>query len=324
MSVYPIRRISMKKSLIVFLTFIGLAAASCRVEQDSLVIFHAGSLSVPFKHIVDAFSAKYPEISIQAEAAGSRTCARKITELNRKADILASADATVITTLLYPKYADFCVNFATNEMGIMYSAKSRFADKITSINWPDILLHPEVQYGHSDPNADPCGYRTLLCWKLAGLYFKRPSLYDELRKECPLKNIRPKETDLLALLESGELDYIFIYRSVAKEHHGFYLELPQEMNLGSQNMVSLYKKVSVEISGSSPGKKIIRHGAPIIYGITIPKNARFPKRAEMFLDFILSPKGQGILKKRSHLRIISPTVDHPEVLPFRLKARFKR
>ncbi len=313
----------MKKSLIVVLSVFGLIAASCRVDHDSLVIFHAGSLSVPFKHIVDAFSAKYPEISIQTEAAGSRTCARKITELNKKADILASADSAVITTLLYPQYADYCINFAANEMCIMYSAKSRFADEITSVNWPDILLRPEVEFGHSDPNADPCGYRTLLCWKLAGFYFKRPRLYDELTKKCPLKNIRPKETDLLALLDAGELDYIFIYRSVAEQHHKLYLELPREINLGSQSMAALYKTADVAISGSSPGKKIIRHGAPIIYGITIPRNARSPKRAEIFLDYILSPQGQGVLKKWSHLKIIPPTVDHPEVLPMRLKSRFK-
>ncbi len=48
--------------------------------------------------------------------------------------------------------------------------------KIDAGNWHEILLRPDVQYGHSDPNSDPCGYRSLLTWQLAEKYYKIENL----------------------------------------------------------------------------------------------------------------------------------------------------
>lgn len=46
------------------------------------------------------------------EAAGSRDCARKIRDLKRPCDVLASADYLVIEQLLVPDYADWNICFA--------------------------------------------------------------------------------------------------------------------------------------------------------------------------------------------------------------------
>jgi len=47
--------------------------------SGKVIIFHAGSLSVPFKHLEMAVETKYTKLDIVLEAAGSRKCARKIT-----------------------------------------------------------------------------------------------------------------------------------------------------------------------------------------------------------------------------------------------------
>jgi molybdate/tungstate transport system substrate-binding protein len=314
----------LKKKLILSLAVLILCLAACQGKKDTLLIFHAGSLSIPFKNLTEEFMRENPGVVVQTEAAGSRTCARKITELNRAADIMASADSEVIRKLMIPEHAGFCIDFAVNAMTIMYNEKSRFAGEINADNWPDILLRSGVEYGHSDPNADPCGYRTLLCWKLAGKYFKRPGLYTQLMDKRPRKNIRPKEVDLLALLDAGELDYIFIYRSIAEQHKGHYIVLPDEINLRSPSLESLYKEVSVEISGAVPGEKIVRYGAPIIYGITIPNTVRYPELAERFLAFVIGPEGQRIMQESSLFPVMSPRVDHIEALPESLKMFFTR
>ena len=260
-----------------------------------LIIFHAGSLTIPFKKISKAFTQKYPNITIQSEGAGSRTCARKITDLNKPCDIMASADYTVIENLLIPECADWNISFATNEMAIMYRKDSAHADKITSNNWPEILLQNDVEYGHSDPNADPCGYRSQLTWQLAEKYYKRPGLYKELQQGCPAKNIRPKETDLMALLESGELDYLFIYRSICEQHKAPCVLLPEAINLKSTAFSDFYKQASIEISGKKPGTKIKKTGKPMVYGITIPHNAPNPQAAALFIAFLTSQEGRRIL-----------------------------
>jgi molybdate/tungstate transport system substrate-binding protein len=190
-------------------------AGTARQPRGRLVVFHAGSLAVPFRQIVAAFNREYPDVKVVCEAAGSRACARKISDLNRPCDVLASADYSVIDTLLIPDHAEWNIKFAANEMAIVYHDGSRRADQIDQDNWYEILLKENVAFGRSDPNADPCGYRSVLVAKLAEKQYGVPGLAERLLKK-DRRYIRPKETDLLALLEMNEIDYIFLYRSVAE------------------------------------------------------------------------------------------------------------
>lgn len=291
-------------------------------EPKEINILHAGSLSIPFKEMAAAFTAKNPGYTVNLEGHGSRTCARQISDLGREIDIMASADSAVIRNLLMPEHAGFCIDFTTNEMALMFTQKSKFADEITAENWHEILLRPEVQYGHSDPNADPCGYRAILTMQLAEKHYLKENLFKLLKENMPEKNIRPKETDLIAMLEAGELDYIFIYRSVAQQHHSKYLTLPDEVNLKSADKAELYKTASIKITGKKPGEWIEKKGAPMVYGITIPKNAPNPEAAALFVAFVLGKDGQEIMKKNGQPEIIPPTVDNADKLPEALKSFF--
>ena len=290
-----------KKMKLVVLICI-FAFSSLLAKESKLVIFHAGSLAIPLQKMSEAFNKKYPDVKIMREAAGSRTCARKISELNKKADIMFSADYTVIDQLLIPKFADWNIHFVTNEMAIMFGHDAKYTDEITAENWADILLRDDVTYGHSDPNADPCGYRSQLVWQLAEKYYKKPDLYKKLKEGNPI--IRPKETDLVALLEAGTLDYLFIYRSVAQQHGAKYLVLPNEINLKTNDLADFYKQASVDISGKKPGEFITKKGAPMVYGVTIPTNARNKKMAEKFVAFVLSEEGRKIMEDNGQPAIV--------------------
>lgn len=287
--------------LVIAVALASLLTGCSRKEAEELVIFHAGSLAIPLKEMSDAFCRKYPCLNIMREASGSVTAARKISDLHREADIMASADYTVIENLLMPRYTDYYAKFATNEMVIMYSDKSRFADEINAENWPEILLREGVEYGHSDPNTDPCGYRSQLVWQLAEKFYKKPGLYDALRKKRPEKNVRPKETDLLALLETGELDYIFIYRSVAEQHKeqhkGRYVILPDQINLKSAKYAAFYRQARIDIAGKKPGETVTKRGEPMVYGITTIKGSKNRENAMKFVEFVLSPEGRAVMAR---------------------------
>ena len=58
-------------------------------KQKELIIFHAGSLSVPMKQIAQEYEKRNPGTKIYLESAGSLVCARKVTELKKPCDILA-------------------------------------------------------------------------------------------------------------------------------------------------------------------------------------------------------------------------------------------
>jgi molybdate/tungstate transport system substrate-binding protein len=300
---------SIKIMLICFLIF----SFGCSAQKEKLIIFHAGSLSVPLKHMTTAFNKKYPHIEVSLESGGSRTCARKISDLKRTADIMFSADSSVIKSLLIPEYADWNINFATNEMAIMFTEKSKYSNLITADNWPEILLKKDVSYGHSDPNMDPCGYRSQLVWQLSEKYYKNKNLYNKLKNKKHF--IRPKETDLLALLESHSMDYLFIYRSVAEQHHGKFIILPNQVNLKSKKFSNVYKSASLKITGKKPGTWITKKGKPMVYGLTIPKNSQNREGAIKYLEFLLGISGQKILKENGQPPIYPPTSDEKDKIP---------
>ena len=274
--------------------------------HGKLIIFNAGSLANPFMAMKDKFTSIYPDVRIQLEAAGSRTCARKIADLKRPCDVMASADCTVIENLLIPDYADWNISFATNEMAIMYRPGSKFSKEINGDNWYKILLREGVEYGHSDPNCDPCGYRTMLIWQLAEKHYQVPGLYQKLINGCPPKNVRPKETDLIAMLEAGQIDYLFIYRSVCEQHKMPLVLLPVEINLKSARYGAFYREAKIKVSGKKPGEFIVKTGKPMVYGITIPKSAPNRDAAIRFVAFAVGPEGQVIMRRNGQPPISPP------------------
>jgi molybdate/tungstate transport system substrate-binding protein len=255
-----------------------------------IIVFHAGSLSVPFQQVARAFERRHPGVHVAREAAGSRTCARKISDLGRRCDVMASADYTVIETLLVPQHASWCIKFAANEMAIVLAEGSELQQQITPRNWPPVLIREDVAFGRSDPDADPCGYRAVLTMKLAESYYDIPGLAATLLQKDH-RYIRPMEVDLLALLEAGEIDCAFLYRSVARQHGLPHVRLPDEVNLGNPAMSDLYRTVSVEVSGKSPGTTVTKVGGPMLYGVTIPEGAPNRDGAIAFLRFLLDEGG---------------------------------
>jgi len=315
------------KKFLVFMVLLALLLGTGHIFageiKGDIVIFHAGSLSIPFAQMEKEFEAKYPGTDVIREASGSRDAARKVTDLERPADILASADFTVIEELMVPEFTDWYLNFATNEMAIMYTEHSRYGDEINNDNWYKILLREDVEYGHSEPNADPCGYRSQLVWKLAEKYYEEDNLYKNLADGCPPKNVRPKETDLIALLEVGELDYIFIYRSVAEQHGMPYVLLPEKINLKTDKYSGFYAQVSYDVSGKKPGEFISKTGKPMVYGYTIPFNPPNPAGAMAFAKFLAGPEGQRIMKENGQPPIVPPQANDINKLPEELESVVK-
>jgi molybdate/tungstate transport system substrate-binding protein len=256
-----------------------------------LIIFHAGSLTVPFAAIEKEFEAKYPQVDLLREAGGSTKMARLISEVGKAADIMASADYKVIDKSLIPDHAAINIRFASNQLVLCYTDKSQFAREINADNWSEILQRPEVVWGHSAPDLDPCGYRSLMVLQLAEKHLAQPGLYEKLLANRPLKNVLPKAVQLVSKLQSGEMDYAWEYRSVAVQHGLKYVSLPDEINLGNYQMNDLYKQATVQVSGKEPGTFITRTGQSITYGVTIIDAAPNKPAAEAFLAYLLDARG---------------------------------
>jgi molybdate/tungstate transport system substrate-binding protein len=206
-------------------------------------------------------------------------------------------------------------------MTIAYTPKSLFANEINATNWPDIFLRNNVKIGHSNPNIDPCGYRAILVTQLAEKYYHKPKFFQKLLGYKAFYHtggedkkriiVRPKETDLLALLEAHAIDYLFIYKSVARQHGLQYITLPPEISLKSSSFNTYYQQAQFKITGKKPGEYIVKKGAAMVYGMTIPQNEKCPnnpKGAVAFINFVLSEKGKNIIEQNGQGVITPPII----------------
>jgi molybdate/tungstate transport system substrate-binding protein len=144
-----------------------------------------------------------------------------------------------------------------------------------------------------------------MLFQLAGMNMDN----EEITYQLAIKDrhlIRPKEVDLLAMLDLKELDFIFIYKSVAVQHGLKYLELPDLLNLADPANNNYYFNAEVRIKGQAPGNPMTIHGEAIIYAVTMLKNAPNPKAAEAFLLYLVNKeKGMKILEESGHNSIES-------------------
>jgi molybdate/tungstate transport system substrate-binding protein len=268
-----------------------LPSSAFAAPAGKLIVFHAGSLAVPFQAMEKAFEAKYPAVDVQREAGGSTKMARLISEVGKPADIMASADYTVIDKTLIPDNAAVNIRFATNQLVLCYTDKSKFAKEINADNWYKILQRKGVVWGHSDPNLDPCGYRSLMVLQLAEKFHEIPGLYNKLLANRPKENVRPKSVELITLLQNGDMDYAWEYRSVAVQHGLKYVTLDDHINLGNYQLDDFYKQATVQVTGDKPGTFITRVGGSVTYGVTLINDAPNPEAAEAFMAYLLDPEG---------------------------------
>jgi len=259
--------------------------------SGKVIIFNAGSLTMPLAQMEKEFEATYPGVDVLREAAGSQQCARKIIDIKKPCDIMASADYKVIDKLLIPNYADWNIRFATNQLVLCYTDKSKYAGEVNAKNWYEILARKGVIWGHSDPNLDPCGYRALMVLQLAEKQYKIPGLYDKAVANRPKENIRPKSVELVSLLQTGNMDYAWEYLSVAVQHGLKYILLPDEINLGNYQFDTFYSQAVVKVTGKKPGTFMDMKGGSVTYGVTMIKDAPNREAAIAFLKYMLDPQG---------------------------------
>jgi molybdate/tungstate transport system substrate-binding protein len=128
--------------------------------------------------------------------------------------------------------------------------------------------------------------------------------------------LRGASIELMALLESGDLDCAFEYESVVRQHHLPFVQLPAQIDLSSQRYAANYAKVAVSIAFQRFATvKPVFVGAPIAYAVTIPSTAHDPADAARFIAFLLGPRGRAILAADYQPAVTPALVDHFDKLP---------
>lgn len=298
--------------------------SACRVSAPApplsgpLDVFNAGSLGYPFRELLAAFARSHPEVQPRQESSGSLEAARKLTELGKIPDVLGVADHGVIAKLLMPRYATWYASFASNAMVLAYSDRSIGATEVSGDNWWRILQRPEVRWGNSDPALDPNGYRTYMVFQLAERHYREPGLAQRLEAAVRRRHVRPNEAQLLGLVQAGELDYAWSYRSLAATAGLRWVTLPPEIDLSDPARAEAYSAARIRLPGPRLGSadSVEFRGEPILYAVTIPSAAPHPELARAFVQFVLSEAGQTILRQAGFTVLSRPLLTgEPPAIP---------
>lgn len=284
--------------------------AAAQAPSGPLVVFNAGSLAHPFRELLAAFVRSHPGVRAMQESSGSLEAARKLTELGKIPDVIAVADYNVITTLLMPAHTSWYITFASNAMVLAYTDRSALARDINGQNWWQVLLRPEVRWGSSDPRLDPNGYRAIMVFQLAEAHYREPGLAARLRSSLLPRYMRPSEAQLTGLLQAGELDYVWSYRSLAQTAELRWVTLPSAIDLSDAANAAGYARAEVALPPSRAGARdsIRFRGEAIVYALTIPANAPHRQTARAFVRFVLSAPGQEILSAAGFRLLAKPAV----------------
>jgi molybdate/tungstate transport system substrate-binding protein len=295
----------------------GSAAATQGDPAGPLIVFNAGSLAKPFNDLLQEFKRRHPGLRTAQENSGSLEAARKLTELGKIPDVIGVADYGVISKILIPEYAGWYATFARNAMVLIYTDQSIGAREINGQNWWQVLLRSGVRAGRSEPTLDPNGYRTLMAFQLAETFYRQPGLAARLERALGPRYIRPKEADLTALVQAGELDYSWSYLSIARTAGLRHVDLPKEIDLSDPGLAQWYRRARVRLPGASRGgaDSVEFRGEPIVYALSIPRRAPHPQTAREFVRFIFSPAGKTILEKNGFLVLEEPSHGGPERPP---------
>jgi molybdate/tungstate transport system substrate-binding protein len=274
--------------------------------HGTLIVFGAGTLAAPFTAEIAAFKKANPGVTVHSQFGASGDMVKNITQLHQPADVLGVADYSLIPKLMVPGHATWYLGFVSNQVTFAYTSHSKGASGLTPANWYKVLAEPGVRIGRSNPAADPSGYQVLQMLRLASGYYHDPNLSASVLKNSPDSSVAETETSLLGALQSGQIDYLAIYRSTALETHLKYIALPPQINLSDPALAADYAKVSIHAGtlGTLTAK-------PIIYGMTIPTSAPDAALGQKFVSFVLSPAGQAIMRSNGFV-VISPALANPK------------
>lgn len=306
-------------ALICCSALVSAASMTQAAEPQTLTIYAAGTLAVPFRQLNTLVEKNNAGVTVQAQFGGSVMMAKRITDLHQDADILAVADYSVIPKYMFanPAHAAWYAGFARNAITFVYTDKSKYAGEINAQNWYKILARPGVEIGRSNPDTDPSGYQTVQMLNLAEKFYNAPGLEQSVLANAPLANTRDTETSLISALQLGQIDYLAIYRSDALQHHLKFIDLPTKINLSDPAEAAFYK------GGVARTKNGELSGKPIVYAVTMLNGSNNVALAEKYVTVLLGPDGQAVMKNNGFGDFSPPYAVHMGEMPAELKKLVK-
>lgn len=265
-------------------------------ERRIVHVVGAASMRGVLDELATRYEQSHPGARVRVQTGGSTALSRMVLELDLRADLVVLADAELFEDLLEPQWTSFHVRLASDRVVLAYTDDSVGAEFVDGSNWQDVVLRDDVEVAIADPDQAPVGYRTLLALRLAGRLRPGADLERRVWNKARARNLRPDVAELLAPLEAGAVDFAFLYRATARAAGLRYVELGPDVDLGDPSRFAGYARVEIRIRGRTPGETIVKRGAPIVYGASIPAEGYRPDSIELLAE-LLSDEGRALLER---------------------------
>ena len=195
---------------------------------------------------------------------------------------------------------DWAVGFATDQLVLAYSNASSAPQVVaqgvsaarsnSTSDWNAFftsLTSGSVKVGISDPAADPAGLRGWLALEAAGFLYSggNQAAYTSALLRAGGNVTGAHAAALVAPLESGQIQFLFIYRSTAVSDHLLYIPLDRHVNFGDPSLGYLYSKFTYRDSAG------VNAGAPIILCVTVPLSSVNTSEAMQFVEYVAKNAG---------------------------------
>jgi molybdate/tungstate transport system substrate-binding protein len=270
----------MLRPMTMLLATAALLAAPVAASAAEVKVLYAGSLVNLMEHGVGPAFDTATGDTFQGFAAGSNALANQIKGKLRQGDVLISANPKVNDSLMGSAnggWVTWYVSFATSPLVIGYDPDSRFAAELKTKPWYEVLQEPGIRIGRTDPKLDPKGALTVKLLQKAETVYEQPGLEKAVLGDAENPAQVLPEENLVGRLQSGQLDVGFFYSTETTDLKIAAIPLPKPVALSAH------------------------------YTATVLNGGADPDGGAKFVDFLLSPAGQAIMKAHG-LDLVKPAV----------------
>ncbi|MHB0987370.1 MAG: molybdate ABC transporter substrate-binding protein [Bellilinea sp.] len=240
----------------------GCTAATPAVQPVTITVSAAASLTESFTEIGQLFRDANPNVEVVFNFAGSQELAQQIIQ-GAVVDVFASANNKQMDLVLSEKNlpADSKLTFASNQLVVIYPL-----DNPANLTGLADLARPGLKLVFAGPEV-PVGQYSLDFLALA----EKSGVFGPGYQQAVLNNIVSYENNVRAVLTKvglGEADAGVVYTTDANSAKGQigWIEIPATLNIAAEYPI-----------------------------LALPDSSQ-AEMAQAFVDFVLSPTGQAVLK----------------------------
>ena len=249
--------------------------------EARVTVFHADSLAGPMKELKAAFEAAPKGIAVHLVAGRSEPLAEQILK-GDPCDVFASSSAEVIDKLLLNKKitgtdqvaAGWYIIFSANEMVVI----TRKGNPLGISKIAD-LSRPEAKFTRVTGEKDLATNRSILFLKQAAALEGQPELAQKIIDSCIFNSSQSQTVpETIQAVTQGKADAAVVYYSAA---------------MAAQSKLDIIRFPSS-----------VNQSDKIQNAVTVPGRTQHPQIAIEFVNFIVSPAGQDILKQTGQPPVI--------------------